>query len=231
MADDRDARTVRPVERVSLVDSVTREIKQAVLDGTLRPGAEFSIRELSRRLGVSHIPVREALRNLEAQGLIERRYSRSVMVVPLSADEVDEVYRLRALLESDVVARAVRKYTPEQIEELRQALAAVAALPAGSEARMAAHHEFHLRLLEPGMSAWDLRLLETLWSVSERYNRLVHAAITGSGTDEDVFLRAHQPLIDAAASGKAREMRAAMTAHLEVNRAAILEALRDHELV
>ena len=72
----------------SAVNRVTAEIRRAVLSGALAPGQSFSIAELSSQLGVSHIPVREALQHLSAQGLIVMRPGRSAMVSPLSREEL-----------------------------------------------------------------------------------------------------------------------------------------------
>ena len=79
----------------SAVDRVTAEIRRGVLNGTLAAGSSFSIADLSAQLGVSHIPVRESLRRLEAQGLVELRPGRSAMVNPLDRDELRAIYRLR----------------------------------------------------------------------------------------------------------------------------------------
>ena len=68
----------------SAVDLVTSEIRRAVLTGALPAGEQFSIRDLAAQLGVSHIPIREALRRLESQGLIVLRQARSASVAPLT---------------------------------------------------------------------------------------------------------------------------------------------------
>ena len=67
----------------SAVDRVTAWIRRSVLNGTLIPGSSFSITDLSEQLGVSAIPVRESLRRLDAQGLIQLRPGRSAIVKPL----------------------------------------------------------------------------------------------------------------------------------------------------
>ena len=79
----------------SAVDLVTSEIRRAVLTGALPAGEQFSIRDLAAQLGVSHIPIREALRRLESQGLIVLRQARSASVAPLSTGDLAAIYRLR----------------------------------------------------------------------------------------------------------------------------------------
>ena len=90
----------------SAVDLVTAEIRRAVLTGALPPGEQFSIRELARQLGVSHIPIREALRRLEGQGLVILTQARSAAVAPLSEADVTAIYRLRLRIEPDLAGRS-----------------------------------------------------------------------------------------------------------------------------
>ena len=83
----------------SAVDRVTAEVRRLVLNGSMAPGSSFSIADLSDRLRVSAIPVREALRRLDAQGLILLRPGRSAIVNPLDVDELRGIYRLRRAID------------------------------------------------------------------------------------------------------------------------------------
>src|SRR5215211_6920343 len=84
----------------SVVDQVTETVLAMVLEGVLPPGEEVAIQDLSGRLGVSHVPVREALRRLESRGLVIFRRGRRPQVAPISLDDFDEVFRIRRLLEA-----------------------------------------------------------------------------------------------------------------------------------
>ena len=86
---------VRPIESRSVADQVMTELRRSILSGALEPGREFSLRELAEMLQVSIIPVREALRSLENQGLVQMRPGRSAVVAPLDLDELQSIYRLR----------------------------------------------------------------------------------------------------------------------------------------
>ena len=88
------------------MDRVTAWVRRSVLNGTMAPGSSFSITDLSERLGVSAIPVREALRRLDAQGLILLRPGRSAIVNPLDVTELRGIYRLRRGIEPDLAARS-----------------------------------------------------------------------------------------------------------------------------
>ena len=107
----------------SAVDLVTAEIRRAVLTGALPPGEQFSIRELARQLGVSHIPIREALRRLEGQGLVILTQARSATVAPLSAADLTAIYRLRLRIEPELAGRSAALATPDWVADLGAALA------------------------------------------------------------------------------------------------------------
>src|SRR3954454_10917012 len=119
----------RPVAQKSVVELVIDEVRRAILEGSLAPGAPVSIAELSSRLEVSHIPVREALRRLEGEGLIELRRSRSAVVAPLSRKDFEDIFHLRGVLEADSYARAVKLWTAEDLDELDAAYQALAIRP------------------------------------------------------------------------------------------------------
>ena len=88
---------VRPIESRSVVKQAMIELRRSILSGALAPGRELSLRELAEMLQVSIIPVREALRSLEGEGLVVTRPGRSARVAPLDLDELQGLYRLRRL--------------------------------------------------------------------------------------------------------------------------------------
>src|SRR6478735_9138438 len=94
----------------SAVDLVTAEIRRAVLTGALAAGQQFSIRDLAAQLGVSHIPIREALRRLESQGLVILRQARSAEVASLTTADLEAIYRLRYLIEPPLAAASVGRH-------------------------------------------------------------------------------------------------------------------------
>jgi DNA-binding GntR family transcriptional regulator len=97
---------VRPVQAASVVDQVIKEIRRSILAGALRPGQEFSSRGIADGLGVSFIPVREALRRLEGQGLVVTQRGKSACVVPLTHQDLHGIYRLRHQIEPEIASRS-----------------------------------------------------------------------------------------------------------------------------
>lgn len=203
----------RPIAQRSVVDLVIDEVRRLILAGSLKPGSTLSITELAHRMQVSHIPVREALRRLETEGLIELRRSRSAVVADLSVDDVEQVFHLRTLLESDFMARAVKRYTDEHLAKCEEAWEALAWGPGDTAVTMSERHvEFHRSLYLPALTDWDMRVGQILWQASGRYIYL----ILGSpevAADPNHFRDAHRDLMDAAQARSVRLVRKATEDH------------------
>jgi DNA-binding GntR family transcriptional regulator len=218
-------RAFQPVtgHQISAVDLVTVEVRRSILRGVLAPGQRFSVAELARQMDLSHIPVREALRRLEGQGLIELKHARSAMVVPLSVDDIEGIYGLRKMIEPELAARSADTRTPEQIDRLSSLIEAFE--DDDSEAVWLAHHQFHLALVEPAASAWDLRTLDQLWAAAERYTRLVFDFAEIARTERSRRERIHTTILDAVRDGDADAIREAVAAHLDENETEIVERI------
>lgn len=102
----------------SVEESVTEALRSAILRGELEPGQRLAQVELSEELGVSRIPLRDALRRLEAEGLVEIDGRRGARVSSLTASDVSEIYEMRILLESECARRALASLTDGDVEEL-----------------------------------------------------------------------------------------------------------------
>jgi DNA-binding GntR family transcriptional regulator len=209
----------------SAVDRVTADVRRAVLSGALAPGRTFSTAELSAQLGVSHIPVREALRRLDAQGLVVLRPGRKAMISPLSRDELRAVFRLRQLIEPDLAARSVSMLRGDDLARANDLLNSYIHGSQDIDELWESHHQLHLALLRPAASEWDLRILSQLWHASDRYTRVVFDPYAVSAPDRTARENAHRALLAAARSGSPAEIRRAVTEHLSDNEAACLESI------
>lgn len=105
-------------EHVTAQELVLSAVRSAILTGVLPPDARLRQEELADLFGTSRIPVREALRALEYEGLVSSEPNRGFTVTAIDADDVEEVYDLRILLESHAVRLALPLVTEEDLEEL-----------------------------------------------------------------------------------------------------------------
>lgn len=99
-------------------DKVVDALRAAILDGALQPGRRLTERELTELTGVSRTSVREALRRLQAEGLVEESPSRGLRVSIPSEDEVDQIYEIRAELEPLAVRLFVERASRDEVEAL-----------------------------------------------------------------------------------------------------------------
>lgn len=216
---------VRSLTPTSVPEQVAKEIRRSILAGELRPGQTFSLREISGQLGVSFIPVREALKELEAQGLVVTRPGKSAMVAPLSHEDLHGIYRLRRQLEPEIAGRACKLLDDADLSRLESYVTMFGDESLDLDDIYQAHHAFHYELLRPAATAWDLRVLDGLWHAAERYIRL---AFSGREAEPDEHQRrghVHADILTVVRSRNMKKVAAATRQHLDDNEQIALRAL------
>ena len=104
---------------------VTRQVREAILEGRLKPGIRVRQQELARQFGVSRIPVREALRRLESEGLVTLVPHSGARVARMDIGECTELYRLRELIEPMALAESVPNLSDQRLTALHGLLSAI----------------------------------------------------------------------------------------------------------
>lgn len=132
-------------DNVTAQELVLSSVRTAILSGVLGPGARLRQEELADVFGTSRIPVREALRALEYEGLVSSEPHRGFTVTALDADDVEEVYALRILLESEAVRLSLPLLTDEDLEDLEELFRAMQEAKTPDE-QLAARERFYIRL-------------------------------------------------------------------------------------
>jgi DNA-binding GntR family transcriptional regulator len=99
---------------------VTDKLRNSILNGTFKPNEKLNQAELAEKLNVSRIPTREALRTLEAEGLVTFFPRRGAVVATMSPEEIEEVYEIRILLETSAAQRALKRMTDSELDEIRE---------------------------------------------------------------------------------------------------------------
>ena len=108
------------METRTLRENVTEILRWAIVDGSLAPGAELNQAQIAEKLGISRGPLREALGQLEQEGLIRNVPYKGVYVTPLTKRYVEELYSIRAVLETFSLTRGMERLQPEDIKALKQ---------------------------------------------------------------------------------------------------------------
>jgi DNA-binding GntR family transcriptional regulator len=196
-------------------------LRRAIAEGVLAPGTRIGQDAAASAVGVSAIPVREALRVLESEGLVTYAPRRGYFVTELRLADLEEIYRLRRLLETDAVARGLASCDENSLVELAaQARAYDDALQAADvAAELAANRRFHFALFGLEQSEPLTRLIRMLWDATEAYRSLYYSTAAGAG---DASM-AHAEIVKAA---QRRDAAAAIDA-LDTHRQQALEALRE----
>jgi len=185
-------------------------LRSAILEGELRPGQRVNQEGWAARVGVSPIPVREALLALAGEGLVTYRPRRGYVVTELDVAELEEVYRLRGTLEGEALRRGVPHAGADALAELVEAADECrSATDAG--ARLAANRRFHSILHGLAGSRPLSRLIDQLWDQTEAY-RALYYALPGEADEAD---RAHRAILSAVAARDADGAVALEDAHRE----------------
>jgi DNA-binding GntR family transcriptional regulator len=108
----------RGLRREQLSDEVAGHLRGAIMSGTLRPGTFIRLDETAAQLGVSITPVREALRTLRGEGMVQLEPHRGHVVAPLSRRDIEDLFWLQATIAKELAATAAKRITDEEISEL-----------------------------------------------------------------------------------------------------------------
>lgn len=195
----------------TLAERATLELQDLIIAGQLPPGAHLRIEELSERLDMSPMPIREALRRLETLGFVDHVPHRGARVRPLSLEDLHDTYAARLSLEALAVRRAAERFTDADEAEAREYLARYAAADDlhGRDARMA-HTQFHFALYTASGSQWILRLIRPLFENSERY-RITSLPTRGSN---DALIREHELVLEGCVAHEPEAAADALWRHL-----------------
>jgi GntR family colanic acid and biofilm gene transcriptional regulator len=189
-----------------LHDQIHAQLRQSLMSGEFAPGERIDVRGLAVRLGTSPMPVRDALRRLEAVGAVVILPKRAPTIATLTAQEYDEITTMRKLLESRAVARAAERATPNRVAVLRRIQAEIRdhARAGRIKAAMVKNSEFHTSLYELADEPTVLGTIFSLWlRVGPYLGLVVPTPVPGKSAGDELF-RHHQELLDAVAAGRAK---------------------------
>jgi DNA-binding GntR family transcriptional regulator len=208
------------IQRVSMVDNVTERLRRALLAGDIKPGEPIKVAELEKSFGVSHIPIREAVRRLEAEGLIIAEPQRAAVAAGVDLDDLGGLYDIRRIIECEVIRRSVADMSEDEVETVREALQALEAVAQDHDSPefWDLHRDFHWALLEPGATAWVKRVLDQVWLASQRYVRLFVAKTV------DDAMRDHRELLAACEARDDEHAGRILRRHLDRTELAVRQA-------
>lgn len=201
VADD-EQRPVRPTELVTSamrsrsVASVINQLRDMIINRRLLPGQQIRQEEMARVLGISRVPLREALRVLTTEGLLTHRPHQGYFITRLSAEELEQIGNLLEFLETELL-RTVRWPNEDELAQLHAINRKIvkAAHDADVSAVNTLNRQLHTQIFRLSSLGIYLTEAEKFWTLSEPY-RLLHVATT----DATVAIEQHEQLIDALAA-------------------------------
>ena len=152
-------------------ETVVRELRSAILGGELRPGERIPQAAVAARFGTSRLPVRDALRELQRQGLVTLESKRGARVLELGQEELAEIYLLREHLEPALVAAAATRLPDTALETLNRLATEMERVAGGNDVRvwMELDRRFHMTTYSHASLPRVLRLVESYWDIATQY--------------------------------------------------------------
>jgi DNA-binding GntR family transcriptional regulator len=214
-ADGMSAAEASPL--ATKADLAYGRVRELILTGELEPGSVINQATLARTIGISTTPLREALRRLKQQGLVELDAHRDARVAPLDAEEARDLLELRLSLDPLAASLAAERRTSQDVARMRAALAGLETLPTDpTPQQLAAHRHFHSAIYLASHNARLVRTLDDLWDAADRYRR--HGLQT-ERTDEEreEKAREHRLLFEAVVEGDGETAADVMRTHIRTS--------------
>jgi DNA-binding GntR family transcriptional regulator len=208
-------------ETAQSTEDVYERVRNAILHGDLAPGSVMSQVALAQELGISRTPLREALRMLQSEGLVEGEPNRRVRVAPMTARDLEELYVLRVTLEAEALRLSVPLMTPEDLARLEGHMAEMAHYSAEKDYRRwgVPHRQFH-RTLTAHAGARTNFVLNQFFDHAERYRRLHIGHGPGAWATPQ-----HREILDACKAGERDRAAALLAVHLATTGLEVSELL------
>ena len=216
-----DYTKARPLQGHSAYEQLLEEIRT----GSLKPGARLTEIEIADRLNISRTPVREAIRRLESEGLVDHQPRSGAVVRTLAYPEVMELYEMRCVLEGTAARLAARAASDVELEELRAINADMAAAAGNGPDMARLNRQFHARLLDAARNRF---LVKSMASIETTMLILGPTSMAAEGRATEAIAE-HEAILAALASRDGATAEQAMRAHMERAQLARLRLLRQDE--
>jgi DNA-binding GntR family transcriptional regulator len=210
------------INKRTMADEVADVLRARILDGRLRAGEPIRQEHVAKELGVSRIPLREALSQLAAEGFVTLAAHKGAIVAPLSLEEVDELFELRLALECGLLRRAIPNLTEADFALLSDLIAQSRA-PDGLAHWGELNWRLHEAMYLPARRPVTLKLLKRVHDNIDRYLRL-EIAISAEGRKRGY--REHQELVELCRKRDVKNAEALLTRHITATAENLKKALQ-----
>jgi DNA-binding GntR family transcriptional regulator len=200
-------------EAGSLTDYIAGELREWIFSHRLKPNEPIRQEKIAQLLGTSRIPVREALRKLESEGLVVIRPYSGARVAVLDLDECLEIYKIRERLEPLALSESIPLLTAAQQDDVRRLAADLTELRGDGTAYLEGDRKFHVSTYAAIPSARLLQMIIGYWNTTQHYRRLLLS--TFSDHDWDMAECEHLLIVDAVMARNVQLGEDALRMHIE----------------
>lgn len=213
--------------RPQLAEDVARFVRKRIFDGTYAAGEYVRLDQLAAELGISVTPVREALFELKAEGLLAQQPRRGFVVLPVTGRDLTDVSNVQAYIGGELAARAAANITDEQLRDLKQIQTDLEAAYAAAddEGAVRLNHEFHRAI---NVAADSPKLAQLMSQITRYAPESVYPAIPGWPEKSNDH---HRRLLAALEQHDADLARAEMSEHLASGAEPLIEHLTERGVV
>ena len=215
--------SIEPVaSRSTVQDGVYQRLSEALMNGRLDPGQQLTIASIAEMCGTSHMPVREALRRLAAEGALEVASTGSAHVPAASRGRLDDLCEARIINEGAAGAKAAANASPAMIRRLESIMADYfeAAREHDLGGMTTRNQEFHVTIYRAANSPVLMRVIETLWLQFGPFLRLLtrHVEPKARPLERDSYTTHHYDILDALRRGDAKAVSKGIGADIKATR-------------
>jgi DNA-binding GntR family transcriptional regulator len=208
-------------------DALVETLRDEIVRGDLVPGQFLRLEEIASRFDVSTMPVREALRDLEAEGLVTSFRHRGAMVTKLSAEELQDIYDIRAMLEEMATRLAVPLVTRATLAEMYALVEQMDEQQGDVAAHVRLNHQFHLTLYAATGRSHLCELTRMLRYRTQHYLHLFTVEVQSDNLPQT--LEEHRAILEACERGDAEGAATTMRDHVAQVGRAIVEYVRQRD--
>jgi DNA-binding GntR family transcriptional regulator len=207
---------VNTAEAGSLTDYIASELREKIIRHELKPDEPIRQERIALELGTSRLPVREALRRLESEGLVVIQPYRGARVAILDHVECEEIYRIRERIEPLAISQSIPFLTAEQRAECERLAAALAGLRGDGVAWLQGDRDFHLATYAGIRTPRLLTMIVGYWNTTQHFRRLLLS--TFSEHDYDMAEAEHALILDAVLTQDVHRAEDMLRNHIERSR-------------
>ena len=213
----------RVIAKQSLPDVIANDLRERILSGELAEGETIRQEALAEEYDVSRMPIREALKRLSAEGLVQWANNRGGSVTKHSLEEIGEIFDLRCLIEEDLFRRSIPNMTPQHIANCERVLVEMETSYDGNDVGTwgALNHRYHSALYAASGRHLTCDVLDRISLQSDRYVRM-HLSVMKQRAPAK---KEHQELLELAKSGQTDEACQLLVRHIRRTKDQLLEMI------